>query len=223
MPDTPVHQSTPVELQERLALEARGVPFLAWRDEAGGQVLLELAGGRLVVGRAEESDVALTWDAEVSRTHATLERVGEAWTVSDDGLSRNGTWVDGRRVTSRTRLHDGDAIRVGATELVFRAPVRRSAAPTVTAQSGGGAPDLLTPAQRRVVLALCRPYRDGDIATPASNQEIAAELSVSVEAVRTTMKTLFAVFGIGALPQNQKRAALAQQALRSGAVSRRDL
>ena len=217
------HRSTPVELQERMALEARGVPFLAWRDGHERQVLLELAGERLVVGRAEGSDVALAHDPQVSRTHATLERVGEEWTVADDGLSRNGTWIAGRRVTSRTRLRDGDVVRIGETEVTFRSPPAGSA-PTVTAQAGpGGAPDVLTPAQRRVLTALCRPYRDGEIATPASNREIADELSVSVEAVRTTMKALFAAFAIGELPQNQKRAALAQQALRSGAVSRRDL
>ncbi len=49
------------------------------------------------------------------------------------------------------------------------------------------------------------------------------ELSVSVDAVKTTMRALFDVFGIADLPQNEKRAALAAQALRSGAVTRRDL
>ena len=91
-------------------------------------------------------------------------------------------------------------------------------------QTGGAPPgDVLTPAQRRVLVALCRPYRDGGFATPASNPDIARELSVSVEAVKTTLKALFELFGIPDLPQNRKRASLAQQALQSGAVSRRDL
>ena len=198
--------------------------FLVVRGDDGRQVLVELTGERLVVGRGEASDVALPWDEQVSRTHAVLEKVGDAWTVGDDGLSRNGTWVGGTRVTSRVRLEDGDVIAVGNTVLVFRAATAgRGSAPTKTAESAGGAPDLLTPGQRRVLTALCRPFRDGGIATPASNKEIADELSVSVEAVRTTMRALFSVFGIGELPQNQKRAALAQQALRSGAITRRDL
>jgi hypothetical protein len=44
-----------------------------------------------------------------------------------------------------------------------------------------------------------------------------------VDAVKTTMRALFELFGIGDLPQNQKRASLALQALREGVVSRRDL
>jgi hypothetical protein len=74
-----------------------------------------------------------------------------------------------------------------------------------------------------VLVALCRPCRDGGFAVPASNPEIAAELTVSVEAVRTTMRALFERFGIDDLPQNRKRAALAAQALRTGAVTRREL
>ena len=61
------------------------------------------------------------------------------------------------------------------------------------------------------------------LATPASNPAIADELSVSVDAVKSTMRLLFDLFGIGDLPQNQKRASLALQALRGGVLSRRDL
>jgi DNA-binding NarL/FixJ family response regulator len=81
----------------------------------------------------------------------------------------------------------------------------------------------LSPAQRRVLVALCRPYRDGTFATPATNRQIADELVVSVDAVKTTLRALFAVFGLDALPQNRKRAMLAQTAMRSGVVARRDL
>ena len=56
-----------------------------------------------------------------------------------------------------------------------------------------------------------------------SNPAIADELSVSVDAVKSTMRLLFDLFGIGDLPQNQKRASLALQALRGGVLSRRDL
>ena len=59
-----------------------------------------------------------------------LERVGGAWTLVDDGLSRNGSCVNGRRVHGRRRLDDGDAIVVGRTQLVFVAgPEGRSARP----------------------------------------------------------------------------------------------
>jgi DNA-binding NarL/FixJ family response regulator len=82
---------------------------------------------------------------------------------------------------------------------------------------------LLTPAQRRVLIALCRPFKDSTYATPATNQQIADELVVSVDAVKSTLRALFEVFGVDALPQNQKRASLALQALRTGVITRRDL
>ena len=83
--------------------------------------------------------------------------------------------------------------------------------PTVTAM-GPHVGELLTPAQRRVLIALCRPFKDSTYATPATNQQIADELVVSVDAVKSTLRALFEVFGVDALPQNQKRASLALQA-----------
>jgi len=81
----------------------------------------------------------------------------------------------------------------------------------------------LTEMQRRVLISLCRPYRDGAYATPATNREIAGELFLSVDAVKLHLRAMFAKFGLGELAQNQKRAALAEQALRSGAITHRDL
>ena len=55
------------------------------------------------------------WDSEVSRLHAQLEPVGRDWIVVDDGLSRNGTFVNGERVNGRRRLRDGDRLVFGET------------------------------------------------------------------------------------------------------------
>ena len=220
------HGATPRELRDRVRLEQRGVPFLVLRDDEERQVLVELppTRERLTIGRTGASDVTLAWDHRVSRAHAALERVSGEWSVIDDGLSRNGTWVNGERLTGRRRLRDGDTIRLGSTLVAFRAPPDGATeSETLTAAAGAPAPDALSPAQRRVLVALCRPYKESTYATPASNPEIAAELTVSVEAVRTTMKQLFTLFGIDDLPQGQKRASLALQALRSGAIARRDL
>jgi len=86
------------------------------------------------------------------------------------------------------------------------------------------APPVLSDAQRRVLLALCRPYKQpGPFTTPATNQEIAAELFLSVEAVKTHLRALFAKFSVEALPQNQKRARLIERAFQTGLVSERDL
>jgi len=165
----------------------------------------------------------LDWDSEISRVHAALERIGDDWTVVDDGLSHNGTYLNGSRVTSRQRLHDGDVLNVGGVAIAYRAQSGESVSrPTVTAL-GPHVGELLTPAQRRVLVALCRPFKDSTYATPATNQQIADELVVSVDAVKSTLRALFEVFGVDALPQNQKRASLALQALRTGVITRRDL
>jgi predicted ArsR family transcriptional regulator len=82
----------------------------------------------------------------------------------------------------------------------------------------------LTDTQRKVLIALCRPYRDGgSFATPASNQQIAGEVFLSVDAVKMHLRNLFAKFDLGELPQNQKRARLAECALQLGLISQRDL
>jgi hypothetical protein len=217
-----LHQASPRELQERIAAERGSRAFLLFRDGDGQQVIVDLDGGpeRLTVGR--RGDVRLDWDDEVSRVHAALERLGEEWLISDDGLSRNGTWVNGERVAGRRRLRDGDVITAGRTAIAFRAPTPDQADATVSAL-GPGLGALLSPAQRRVLVALCRPFRDQSYAMPATNQQIADELVVSVDAVKSTLTALFTAFGVDHLPQNQKRATLALQALRAGIVSRRDL
>jgi pSer/pThr/pTyr-binding forkhead associated (FHA) protein len=227
MPESPLdaHVATPRELQDRIAAERRRTPFLIFRDGEDRQVIFDLAeaGDQLTIGRRPTNEVSLDWDSEVSRVHCALERMGDDWTVVDDGLSHNGTYVNGARVDSRLRLEDGDTLTLGQTVLVYRAPSHGSiSTPTVTAV-GPHVGELLTPAQRRVLIALCRPFKDSSYATPATNQQIADELVVSVDTVKSTLRALFEVFGVDDLPQNQKRASLALQALRTGAVTRREL
>lgn len=178
---------------------------------------------RVTVGRSTQADVSLADDAEVSRLHAALEWIAPAWTIVDDGLSRNGTYVNGQRLAGRRRLHRGDKIRVGGTTLTF--DELGTSADEVTMVSGvGSRPKTLTETQRSVLVALCRPYKhDAAFATPATNQQIAAELFLSIDAVKTHLRTLFAKFDVEELPHNQKRIRLAELALQSGVIGTRDL
>jgi hypothetical protein len=206
--------------------ERQGRPFLVLRNQDGAQKILQLVDGRptLTVGRSEECDVALPWDEQVSRVHAELALVGTDWALSDGGLSRNGTWLNGERVVERRRLADGDTMRFGNTSVLFRAPARDDRMrTTVLAQDLPGPTDL-SPAQRAVLRALCRPFADGSAwARPATNPEIAAELVLSLEAIKGHLRVLFAKFGVADLPQNEKRLRLAERALHTGAVTLAEL
>jgi hypothetical protein len=75
----------------------------------------ELPEGDFVLGRGTDCQLALD-DALVSRRHATLFVVGDAVFIDDLG-SRNGVRVNGQRVVARTRLSEGDKIRVGDQDL----------------------------------------------------------------------------------------------------------
>ena len=206
--------SSPAEVKARLDAERRGEPFLLFKDGEGAQVLVTLT-GPLTVGRRPERDVALTWDSEVSRLHAELQPAGPDWTVVDDGLSRNGTYVNGERVNGRRRLRDGDRIVFGETPVTFRAP---QDATDSTAAINVGSSVTLTQTQRKVLIALCRPLKDSAYATPATNKAIADEVFLSVDAVKAHLRAIFERFGLDGLPQNEKRGRLAATALVNGIV-----
>jgi FHA domain-containing protein len=205
--------------------ERAGQPFLLYKDGAEKERRFALDPGQadLSVGRQPSSDLVLDWDDKVSRLHAKLERAGEDWTVVDDGLSRNGTFVNGERLSGRRLLHDGDSIRFGATTVTFRSP---QAAPQAAAPAGGDAPSVvdLSTSQRRVLAALCRPFKGGSVyANPPTNGQIADELFLSGGAVHTHLSVMYVKFGIDELPDDEKRVRLVERAIQSGVISDSDL
>ncbi len=100
-------------------------PELRWLPPSGvilgrGSTLFE--GGPLV-------------DSKLSREHAALRRHGDGWEINDLG-SRNGTWVNGQRLTQPQPIEPGAVIRTGDTLLVFtRCPLAPS--------TDGGMPGLV--------------------------------------------------------------------------------
>ena len=217
------HDLTATELAQMMEAERSGEPFVMFRDVSAAVQLVPLSGDRLVIGREAENDLAVPWDVEVSRVHALLERLAGSWTVVDDDLSRNGTFVNGNRVRGRRRLNDRDVVRVGVTQILFCDPSADAGETPQVASAAAVA--AVSPAQHRVLVALCGPFlgvaEPG--ATPPSNAELAATLNVSTEAVRSQLKALFRIFEVPDLPQNRKRAELARRVLASGVVSPRDM
>lgn len=84
----------------------------------GQEVEQEFMGYQTTVGRHEKCDLCLV-DTMVSRTHCLILREAKGF-VLKDLESRNGTWVNGRRIKNRRRISAGDVIQVGPFRLVFQ-------------------------------------------------------------------------------------------------------
>jgi hypothetical protein len=215
---------SPRELKALIEAERTGVPFVHWRDGSGEQHIFMLSGdvARATIGRRDQSDVPLAWDSEVSRAHALLESVGEEWTLVDDGLSRNGSFVNGSRVHGRRRLHDRDRMCFGNTHVVYHEPVGAEASDSTARAPGAPSSVHLSEMQRKVLIALCRPVSDATSSTPATNPQIASEVFLSVDAVKAHLRILFDRFGVGELAQNEKRSRLVSIVLSAGILAHRD-
>jgi hypothetical protein len=221
---SPLHARSASELRDVIAAERAGSPFVVWRDGQGVQRILALpATRRLTVGRRDSNDVVLADDVEVSRVHAELEPMADDWAVADEGLSQNGTFIREERITGRRLLSDGDVLRFGRTLVEYRRPAAGSTiltAPANTKLNVGS----LTATQRAILIALARPYKTGrEYVVPASNAEVAREVHLSLDAVKSHLKVLYGRFELAHLERNQKRIRLVQCAFQLGIVTERDL
>ncbi len=82
------------------------------------QRILSLRSHRVTIGRSDENDLILAQDPTVSRQHAVLELVDNAWRIRDL-RSSNGTFVNGIRVTSSMQVNAGDRVSVGSSALMM--------------------------------------------------------------------------------------------------------
>jgi hypothetical protein len=165
------------------------------------------------IGRGKSVDVQLA-DPSVSRLHAEIVRRGPYAYVSDLGLSRNGTRVNGRLVARRV-LEDGDVLSFGsarcrvfgidAEELAAEVELRRPATPELTRR------------ELDVVTSLCRPaLSDEAFVAPATAREIAADLVVTEAAVKQHLLRLYQKFRI---PEGtNRRVRLANEVVTLGLV-----
>ena len=96
----------------------------AWsRPRVPSLALPATTGTRVLLGRAPNCDCVLP-DECVSRKHAQLWRDGERWFLRDIG-SRNGTRVNGVRVSEITEVRPGDRVNLGGA--VYRLSARGAA------------------------------------------------------------------------------------------------
>ncbi len=182
------------------------------RVEDGG-LMLPLREDVTTIGRGTSVDVHLS-DPSVSRLHAEIIRRGPYAYVTDLGLSRNGTRVNGRLVARRV-LEEGDVVTFGSArcrvfglaeeELPAEVELRRPAAPELTRR------------ELDVVTSLCRPaLSDEAFVAPATAREIAADLVVTEAAVKQHLLRLYQKFRI---PEGaNRRVRLANEVVALGMV-----
>ena len=126
-----------------------------------------------------------------------------------DRLHGQAPWIEWR--TPKT-------MRLGRLRLLFRGPATTGKETAAIAE-----PPRITPRERDVLVALCRPLLTGDAFTePASIRTIAAELVVSEAAVKQHLSRLYDKFDLGS-EREGRRVRLANAAVARGAVTLGDL
>lgn len=101
-------------------------PFLKFEDEDEREIPLN-GGNVWKIGRTEQNTVMLP-DDMVSRNHAIIQQMeGGEFFLIDMG-SRNGSFVNGRRVSAPVALRDGDHLSFGVARLCFHNPAEAAAA-----------------------------------------------------------------------------------------------
>ena len=105
-------------------------PQAAFLIEERSGTRFELTADDSHVGRVDRASglkpeidlTPLDTERTLSRRHARIIKRGTAYFVREDTSSRNGTFVNGKRVNAATdiELHDGDELRFGLVTTIFR-------------------------------------------------------------------------------------------------------
>lgn len=181
-----------------------------------GRDLFELSGQRVTIGNASTNLVSLNHDATVSRVHAVLENLGFAWSIRDVG-SRNGTYLNGEKISAERVLRSGDELRMGSSRLIFWEGKQTDHDETETVEPSQR-PPRLTPRELEVLVVLCRPLVSGNpFPELASVRQMATELFVTEAAIKQHLQNLYDKFAVPA--EGERRVRLANEAIRRGAVT----
>lgn len=148
-------------------------PCLVLKTETS-QRYLPLAGNNCwTVGRSDDNNFVLG-DRWISRNHAMLQCMdtGEFYLI--DLGSRNGSFLNGRRVSVPVTLHNGDAITFGQTELKFFCPTLS----TASSEDFGETHNFTATATlhvRRLISVLVIDIRDYTVMTRQLDEKVLSE------------------------------------------------
>ncbi len=115
-------------------------PYLALKNQSGPHFLSLVGLHCWTVGRSDDNNLVLP-DRWISRNHAMLQGMEDGSFYLIDLGSRNGTFINGRRVSVPVILQDRDVIVFGQTEITFFHP---KAKPQVVSGSEGGSESTAT-------------------------------------------------------------------------------
>ena len=131
------------------------VPLLSVFEGAELGRVIELTAPSITLGRVEPADVVLR-DSEMSRNHCSIYvEFGQRYIT--DLKSTNGTYIDGRRISSPTPLTDGCVVRVGRHHLRYERRTRRELETALDFERS------LEGASRYVQSMLPQPINDGPV------------------------------------------------------------
>ncbi len=131
----------------------------------------------ITLGRAKDSDVCLA-DPSCSSSHAVIERAGEGFVVRDAG-SKNGTFVNERRIEGPVVLSPGDEILVGSTAVTVDRP-RMPRVKVVDAPGEATDPSAFVPFRTILGAASATDVRTSRLAAPADLKEENRGLQIMV-------------------------------------------
>ncbi|MGF1570334.1 MAG: FHA domain-containing protein [Nodosilinea sp.] len=151
-------------------------PYLVLKTDSGGRHLSLVGHYCWTVGRSDDNNFVLP-DRWISRNHAMLQAIenGEFYLI--DLGSRNGTFVNGRRVTVPVILRDGDLLTFGQTELKFFSPHVSEAAASLGSASSLGKEVTATATLhvRRLISVMVVDIRDFTVMTRQIDEKILSE------------------------------------------------
>lgn len=157
-----------------MTLQPTSVPYLLLKTESGNRYLPLVGSHCWTIGRSDDNNFVIP-DRWISRNHAMLQcmETGEFYLI--DLGSRNGSFVNGRRVSVPVTLRNGDRLTFGQTELDFFSPTNDT-----PQQQTNNTSDELTATSalhvRRLISVMVVDIRDFTVLTRQLDEKLLSEL-----------------------------------------------
>lgn len=157
-------------------MKLRHVPHILFPGSRGNHYRPLLGKTYWTLGRNEDNDIQIK-DRWISRNHAMLQRMDHGEFFFIDLGSRNGSFVNGRRVTIPVTLQDGDQIVLGQSELIFHCPPVSQEVPDLEDLEDSDIEDhTATLTVRRLISVMVMDIRDFTVLTRQLDERLLSEV-----------------------------------------------